>query len=82
MIWAGIWHGGRTLAVRIDGTMTGKVYRDIVTSEVIPTVKDRDLIFQDDNAAPHRAAIVREALTDAEVTCLSWPARSPDLSPN
>ena len=44
MIWARIWRGGgRTVAVRINGTINGtrivQVYRQIVTSTVIPTVK-------------------------------------------
>lgn len=81
LIWAGIWHGGRTIAVRINGTVTGQSYLRILTSLVIPTVQEHGLVFQDDNATPHRAAIVRQAVLDSGVNTLPWPARSPDLSP-
>ena len=81
MLWAGIWYGGRTLAIRVEGNMTGDRYYGIITSVVIPTVREHGLVFQDDNATPHRTAKVRQALVQAGVPSLPWPSRSPDLSP-
>ena len=82
MVWAGIWHGGRTAAVTIRGTLNAERYKnDIVLPVVIPIVQENQLIFQDDNATPHRAATVRSVVRDSWIPTLPWPARSPDLSP-
>ena len=65
MVWAGIWQNGRTAAVVIRGTLNAERYKnEIVLPIVIPTVRDNHLIFQDDNATPHRAGIVRSAVRD------------------
>ena len=82
MVWAGIWHSGRTAAVTIRGTLNAERYKnDIVLPVVIPTVQENQLIFQDDNATPHRAGTVRSVVRDSGIPTLPWPARSPDLSP-
>lgn len=83
MVWAGIWYGGRrTDAVVIKGTLNAERYKnDIVEPIVVPTVQQHGLIFQDDNATPHRGGSVRAALRDSGIRTLPWPARSPDLSP-
>ena len=80
MVWADIWWNNRSDIVVISGTMTGKRYLDeIVLPHVLPIVKENNLIFQQDNARPHKAKIVMAELDSIDV--LSWPARSPDLSP-
>lgn len=82
MIWAGIWHGGRTAAIVVEGNVTSERYKnEIILPIVIPTVRENHLIFQDDNARPHRGKIVKSAIASAEIRTLPWPARSPDLSP-
>ena len=82
MVWAGIWHNGRTAAVVIRGTLNAERYKnEIVLPIVIPTVRDNHLIFQDDNATPHRACIVKSAIRDSGIPTLPWPVRSPDLAP-
>ena len=82
MVWAGMWHGGRTAAVVIRGTLNSERYKtEIVLPVVIPTVRDHSLIFQDDNATPHRAGTVTSAVRDSGIPTLPWPSRSPDLSP-
>ena len=37
--------------------------------------------FQQDNAGPHVARVLRHYLTQQNVDVLPWPAVSPDLSP-
>ena len=54
MVWAGIWHGARTAAVTIRGTLNSERYKkEIVLPVVIPTVQERHVIFQDDDAISH-----------------------------
>ena len=82
LVWAAIWHGGRSALCIIDGMMTGQRYRDdILLPIVIPTVRRHSLMFQHDNAPPHRAAVATQCLTQNVIPTLPWPARSPDLSP-
>ncbi|GFT38937.1 transposable element Tcb1 transposase [Trichonephila clavipes] len=53
---------------------------DILQPHVLPLMQRLSkAIFQQDNARPHTARVSHECLRT--VTALSWPARSPDLSP-
>lgn len=82
MIWAGIWHGGRTAAIAISGNMNGERYKnEIILPIVIPIAREHHLTFQDDNATLHRAQSVTRTIQDSGIQTLPWPARSPDLSP-
>lgn len=82
LVWAAIWHGGRSPLCIVDGTMTGQKYRDeILLPHVVPIVQAENLTFQQDNATPHRARIALQFLEEHGVPTLPWPARSPDLSP-
>lgn len=82
MIWCGIWWEGRTDPVIIDGSLTGVRYlHEIIEQYIIPNVTKHNLILQQDNARPHTAKIVADALCTRNVPVLPWPARSPDLSP-
>ena len=42
---------------------------------------EKDMYFMHDNAAIHKARIVKKYLEDEEIDVLPWPARSPDLNP-
>lgn len=82
MFWGGIWIGGRTDLVLIDGNLNGERYlNEIINPVVIPTIREHHLTFQQDHARPHDAAIVRRALETADIGTLAWPSCSPDLSP-
>ena len=84
LVWAAIWHGGRSALSMVNGMMTGQRYRDeILLPTVIPTVQGHSFVFQHDNAPPHRAAIVTHChcLIGHQIPTLPWPSRSPDLSP-
>lgn len=82
MVWAGIWHGGRTALITISGTLNAQKYRDdIVVPIVIPLAAERNLTFQDDNAKPHRGHSVTSVVRESRIPILPWPSRSPDLSP-
>ena len=84
MVWGSITAHGRTPLVVIAGNLTGIRYRDeIVQPYVIPFIhaQDNNVTFQQNNAQPHVARVVRDYLTEQHVDLLSWPAVSPDLSP-
>ena len=82
MIWAGMWHGGRTAVIIINGNLNSERYKnEILLPVVTPTVREKSLIFQDDNARPHRGRIAKSAIASANIRTLPWPSRSPDLSP-
>ncbi|PRD25952.1 UNVERIFIED_CONTAM: hypothetical protein NCL1_39438 [Trichonephila clavipes] len=54
----------------------------VLKPEVLPFIRAlRISTFQQDNARPHVADIVRTFLDTENVQLLSWSAHSPDLSP-
>ncbi|KFM65477.1 Transposable element Tc3 transposase, partial [Stegodyphus mimosarum] len=83
LVWGGIILGSRTdLHVQI-GTMTSKIYRDVILEQHVRLfrgVMGAQFVFMDDNARPHRANIVRECLQSEDITRMDWPAFSPDLN--
>jgi hypothetical protein len=84
MVWGGITAHSRTPLVILAGNLTGMRYRDeIVQPYVIPFIQAQanNVTFQQDNARPHVARVVRAYLTQQNVDLLPWPAVSPDLSP-
>ncbi|GFT29747.1 DDE_3 domain-containing protein [Trichonephila clavipes] len=40
-----------------------------------------EFLFMDDNARSHRANIVDKCLQSEDISCMDWPAYSPDLNP-
>ena len=60
MVWAGISYNYRTNLVFIDGNLNAERYiNEILTTEVVPFLQayPKVLYFQQDNSAPHSAAI-------------------------
>lgn len=86
MVWGGISWDDRSPLVFVPGTMTGVRYlNDILAEHAIPfglRSIGPGFIYQDDNARPHRAAIVNNFHQEhLEYVHMDWPARSPDLNP-
>ena len=79
----GITAHGRTPLVVVAGNLTRIRYQDeIAQPYVIPFIQAQaNVTFQQDNARPHVARVVRDYLTQLNVDVLPWPAVSPDLSP-
>ena len=70
MVWGGITAHGRTQLVVVAGNLTGMRYRDeIVQPYVIPLIQAQanNVTFQQDNARPHVARVVRDYLTQQNV---------------
>lgn len=82
MIWGGIWHGGRSVPILVNGTLNGERYVEtIVRPVILPTAREHGLTLQQDNARPHTCRLAQDALNASAVPRLLWTARSPDLSP-
>lgn len=84
MVWAGITGRHRTALVLVQGNLTAARYRDdILQQHVVPFMRQHPEItsFQQDNARPHTARICKDFLEQNDIQVLSWPAKSPDLSP-
>ncbi|GFV24955.1 transposable element Tcb1 transposase [Trichonephila clavipes] len=72
----------RTPLVRIAGTLNIQRYiSEVLKPVVLPYLQTlATTIFQQDNARPHVARIVRRFFVNPQIELLPWPARSPDLS--
>jgi hypothetical protein len=84
MVWGGITVHDSTPLVVVAGNLTDIRHRDeIVQPYVIPFIQAQanNVTFQQDNARPHVARVVRDYMTQQNVDLLPWPAVSPDLSP-
>ncbi|GFV03039.1 transposable element Tcb1 transposase [Trichonephila clavipes] len=84
LVWGGIIVGFKTDLHVQNVTMTGHIYRDVILEQharLFRGAMGAEFLFMDDNARPHRAKIVDECLQSEDITCMDWPAYSPDLNP-
>ncbi|GFX25326.1 transposable element Tcb1 transposase [Trichonephila clavipes] len=81
MVWGAIAYDSRSTLIVMLGTLTGQRYVDnILRAHVGPFVNALPVaIFQQDNARPHTARVAQDFPRHFQT--LSWPARSPELSP-
>ena len=85
-VWAGITLTGKTELVVLNRNVTGERYAELLESHLLPFATriygdTANWILQDDNAAPHRAAVVTRLKEHLGIRTLRWPARSPDMNP-
>ena len=70
---------------RIEGTMNGTKYRQILKENLLQSAKDlrlqRRLAFSQDNDSKHTAKATLELFLNKIVKVLEWPSQSPDLNP-
>ena len=61
-----------------------KKYQEILDENWWPVIgrhfPTENYIFQQDNTPLHKARSTQEYLHRNDVTCMSWPAQSPDLN--
>ncbi|GFX66627.1 transposable element Tcb2 transposase [Trichonephila clavipes] len=81
MVWGAIVCDSLPTLIVMRGTLTGQCYvDDILRPHVGPFLNGLpEAIFQQDNVRPHTARVAQDFLRHFQT--LSWPARSPDLSP-
>ena len=85
-VWGAISSSGKSKLIVYEGTLSAERYIHVL-EEALPSlnrVNGSDWIFQQDGAAPHRAAITMKWI-DANfpkyIPKEDWPAKSPDLNP-
>lgn len=93
MVWAGILNDNIIGPFFFEENVSGESYYAMLIGDVIPELLQRGLdpkqvIFQQDGAAPHYTNFVRAFLTATFESwigrgspTLKWPARSPDFNP-
>lgn len=85
-VWAGITLFSKTDLVFLDANVTGDSYADLLQTRLLPFATAayggvNNCILQDDNAPPHRAAVVTQLKEELHIRTLRWPSRSPDMNP-
>ena len=84
MVWAGIYHDGRTQLKIVEGKLNAVKYiDDILDPIVLPFLQQRnfDHVFQHDNGRCHVVRVCQDFLNQNYTRVLPWSALSPDLSP-
>lgn len=84
MAWGCISRYGFHDFIRLDGTVTGTGYVEVLQKYLLPVVQKyfhgHPFIFQQDNAPVHTAREVVEFFEDQNLQVLEWPPHSPDLN--
>jgi transposase len=84
MVWGVISAHGPGPLVRLDGRINSTKYIDMLDEHFVAYFDDNledNPIFMQDNAPIHTAANVKRFLQGHNISCLDWPAQSPDLNP-
>ena len=86
MVWAGVCALGSTSIVLVQGNMDGIACSNMIGYVLMPFIeekyilKDRDVIFQQDNAPAHTAKKTKDMFLSEGLDVLPWPAKSVDLN--
>ena len=90
MVWGCFsYHGAECFWVVPKGMTVNAVrYKEILQARLLPSVRNMfpgqgdQYIFQDDGAPCHRAKIIKNWLTENNITSMTdWPGQSPDINP-
>jgi len=77
---AALRHDGLTAPLVIDGAINGKIFLAWVKQELLPTLREGDIVVMD-NLSSHKVAGVKEAIESVGAKVLYLPPYSPDFNP-
>lgn len=83
-VWGGVIVDQKTDLFISHQSINGEIYRDrCIRPLVAPLARNfgDNFILVDDNARPHRARIVNDAIEQLQIMRMEWPSKSPDLNP-
>lgn len=85
MVWGCITRIGFGRLVRIEGTMDGDLYCEVLEKGLLGTLSDLGLdpsqvIFQQDNDSKHTSRVARAWIAENLGETLPWPPSSPDIN--
>ena len=85
-VWGCFSSNGVGLIKRISGHVNAQKYTENIINDIDVIGKclvfpEKQFIFQQDLAPPHRASSTKTFLEDMNVDLLDWPANSPDANP-
>lgn len=87
MVWGMISRSGPVAFRILHGTINSQRYIQTLNDELLPYLEGlplnelRLVVFQHDNAPPHRAVRTRNFLAQNGIETAVWPPLSPDLNP-
>ena len=84
MIWIGFGYGGKKRMAFLNNRMDSKEYQNMLEMNLVPLTKEfenEECIYQQDNASIHVSNSTKNWLLSKNISCLDWPALSPDLNP-
>lgn len=87
MVWGAISNTGLAFFTILRANVNAHSYIRCLRDNLIPYLDEvplnclRSLVFQNDNAQPHRVYITRDFLEHHAIRVPQWPALSPDLNP-
>jgi len=77
---AGLRTTGLTAPLVVDGAINGEIFLAYVRQQLVPTLREGDLVIMD-NLSSHKRAGVRQAIESAGAALAFLPPYSPDLNP-
>jgi len=77
---AALRHDGLTAPLVVDGAINGKIFLVWVKQELLPTLREGDVVMMD-NLGSHKVAGVKEAIECVGAKVLYLPPYSPDFNP-
>ena len=86
MVWSCMtWHG-LGFSCKIDNTMDGELYSEILKGELMNTIEYYDMdplnvIFQHDNDPKHTSKVAKSTLSKLHLKTITWPSQSPNMNP-
>lgn len=72
------------MLVEVQGKINADTYITLCEVNLKPRMAQNQpdkVLFQQDLAPSHAANVAKQYLFDSEIEVMSWPSRSPDLSP-